>query len=129
MNTDERIIVVTGGNRGIGLEICRQLARRGASVVLTARKPDAGHEAVKLLAGQKLAVQFHALDVSDTSGIMSLRDFLDRRFGRLDALINNAGIISKDEAGGLEVKLSTVRATLETNTFAPLLLSQTLLPL
>jgi NAD(P)-dependent dehydrogenase (short-subunit alcohol dehydrogenase family) len=129
MNTDKRIIVVTGGNRGIGLEICRQLAGRGAEVVLTARKPEAGREGLKALAVLKLAVQFHALDVTDPASIMSLRDFLDRTFGRVDALINNAGIISKDEAGGLEVKLFTVRETLETNTLAPLLLSQTLLPL
>jgi short-subunit dehydrogenase involved in D-alanine esterification of teichoic acids len=45
-----------------------------------------------------------------------LRDFLERIFGRLDVLINNAGIISDEEASGLEVKLATVRATLETNT-------------
>jgi NAD(P)-dependent dehydrogenase (short-subunit alcohol dehydrogenase family) len=129
MNTERQIIVVTGGNRGIGLEICRQLAGRGAEVILTARNPEAGREAMKALAGRNLAVRFHALDVTDPASIMSLRDFLGRTFARVDALINNAGIIAKDEAGGLEVKLSTVRETLETNTLAPLFLAQTLLPL
>src|SRR4030095_2178650 len=114
------IIVVTGGNRGIGFEICRQLAQRGAQIVLTARRPEAGEAAVQKLAAQKLAVRFHPLDVTGPEGITALRDFLERTFGRLDVLINNAGIITDDEVSGLEVKLSTVRATLEKNTLAPL---------
>jgi NAD(P)-dependent dehydrogenase (short-subunit alcohol dehydrogenase family) len=116
----ETIAVMTGGNRGIGFEICRQLADRGAQVVLTARKPEAGQAAISKLASQKLSAQFHPLNVTDPESIASLTDFLERTFGRLDVLINNAGIISDDEAPGLEVKLSTVRTTLETNTLAPL---------
>jgi carbonyl reductase 1 len=53
------IIVVTGGNRGIGFEICRQLSQRGAQVVLTARKPEAGDQAVKKLAAENLSARFH----------------------------------------------------------------------
>src|SRR5215468_8968334 len=123
------VIVVTGGNRGIGFEICRQLATRGAQVVLTARKVEAGREAVEKLAGQKLTARFQPLDVTSSESASALRDFLERTFGRLDVLINNAGIITDDEASGLEVKLSTVRTTLETNTLGPLQLAQTLLPL
>jgi NAD(P)-dependent dehydrogenase (short-subunit alcohol dehydrogenase family) len=129
MNDTAPVIVVTGGNRGIGFEICRQLASRGAQVVLTARKAKAGREATEKLAAQKLATRFHPLDVTSSDSALALRDFLDRTYGRLDVLINNAGIISVDDASGLEVKLSTVRATLETNTLAPLQLSQTLIPL
>lgn len=128
MNTGP-IIVVTGGNRGIGFEICRQLSGRGARVVLTARKPEAGAAAVKKLAAQNLATQFHPLDVTATESIAALRDFLERTCGRLDVLINNAGIISEGDAPGLEVDMATVRATLETNALAPLHLSQTLVPL
>jgi NAD(P)-dependent dehydrogenase (short-subunit alcohol dehydrogenase family) len=129
MSGTNPIIVVTGGNRGIGFEICRQLAKRGAQVVLTARKPEAGEEAVKRLAAQNLSARFHPLNVTEPQGIAALHDFLERSFGRLDVLINNAGIITDEEASGLEVKLSTVRATLETNTLAPLHLAQTLAPL
>ena len=129
MNTQKPVIVVTGGNRGIGFEICRQLAGRGAQVVLTARKPEAGQEAVKKLATQKLSVQFHSLDITKAESIAALRDFLERSFGRLDVLINNAGIITKGEASSLEVKLAAVRETLETNALAPLHLSQTFAPL
>ena len=124
-----RIVVVTGGNRGIGFEICRQLAERGARVVLTARKPAAGAAAVKKLAAQKLAAAFHPLDVTDDKSIASLHDFLEETFGRLDVLINNAGIIAKGEAPALEVGVPVIRTTLETNTLGPLHLAQSLVPL
>jgi NAD(P)-dependent dehydrogenase (short-subunit alcohol dehydrogenase family) len=129
MSATNPVIAITGGNRGIGFEICRQLATRGAQVVLTARKPEAGEQALKKLAAQNLSARFHPLNVTDAASITALRDFLERTFGRLDVLINNAGIITDEEASGLEVNLATVRATLETNTLAPLHLAQTLAPL
>jgi NAD(P)-dependent dehydrogenase (short-subunit alcohol dehydrogenase family) len=129
MTTNQPVIVVTGGNRGIGFEVCRQLARRGAQVVLTARQPEPGAEAVKRLEAEKLLVQFHPLNVTDPAGAAALRDHLQRTFGRLDVLINNAGIFSKQDGPGLDVKLETVRTTLETNTLAPMQLAQTLAPL
>jgi NAD(P)-dependent dehydrogenase (short-subunit alcohol dehydrogenase family) len=94
-----------------------------------ARKPEAGQAALGKLASQKLSGQFHPLDVTDAASIAALRDFLERTFGRLDVLINNAGIITDEEASGLDVKLKTVRATLETNTLAPLHVAQALVPL
>ena len=123
------VIVVTGGNRGIGFEICRQLAVRGARVVLTARNAKAGAAAVKKLGAQKLAAEFQPLDVTDAAGIAALRDFLKNTYGRLDVLINNAGIIAKGDAPALKVDLAAVRATLETNTLGPLHLAQMLAPL
>jgi NAD(P)-dependent dehydrogenase (short-subunit alcohol dehydrogenase family) len=121
------VVVVTGGNRGIGLEICRQLAARGVRVVLTARKRAAAEAAVKTLAGDKHA--FHPLDVTDGKSIAGLRDFLRERYGHLDVLINNAGIIAKGEAPALKVDLAIVRETLETNALGPLHLAQALVPL
>jgi NAD(P)-dependent dehydrogenase (short-subunit alcohol dehydrogenase family) len=120
------VIVVTGSNRGIGFEICRQLAARGARVVVTARKPAAGTAAIKKLAAQNLAAEFHPLDVTDEKSITALCDFVTSAYGRLDVLINNAGIIAKGEADALKVDLAVVRATLETNTLGPLHLAQAL---
>ena len=80
------------------------------------------------MASQYLPVRFHPLEVTNAEGADALREFLDRTFGRLDVLINNAGITCDDEASGLEVKLSTLRITLETNALGPLQLSQTLTP-
>jgi NAD(P)-dependent dehydrogenase (short-subunit alcohol dehydrogenase family) len=96
---------------------------------LTARKPEAGEQALRRLVAESLFTRFHPLNVTGPESIAALHDFLKCTFGRLDVLINNAGIISDEEAPGLEVKLSTVRATLETNAFAPLHLAQTLAPL
>jgi NAD(P)-dependent dehydrogenase (short-subunit alcohol dehydrogenase family) len=123
------VVVVTGGNRGIGFEICRQLAARGARVVLTARNAEAGAAAVKKLAAQKLAVTFHQLDVTDDNNIVALRDFLQDTYGHVDVLINNAGIIAKSDAPALKVELAAVRETLEINALGPLHLAQTLVPL
>jgi NAD(P)-dependent dehydrogenase (short-subunit alcohol dehydrogenase family) len=121
--TNAPIVVVTGANRGIGFEISRQLASRGAEVVLTARKPGAGKAAVKKLAAQDLTVQFQPLNVTSRKSIVSLREFLKRTFGRINVLINNAGIIANGDASGLEVDMETVRVTLETNALGPLHLS------
>jgi NAD(P)-dependent dehydrogenase (short-subunit alcohol dehydrogenase family) len=127
--TSAPIVVVTGANRGIGFEISRQLASGGAQVVLTARKPRAGKAAVKKLAAQDLSVQFRPLNVTSSKSIAGLRDFLKRTYGRINVLINNAGIIANGDASGLEVDMETVRATLETNALGPLHLSQALVPL
>ena len=130
MRTNHDVIaVVTGANRGIGFAIVRQLADRGVTVVLTARRPAAGATAAAQLAGAALHVDFHALSVTDEASIRALRDHLAAQFGRLDVLVNNAGILTHTDAGGLDVSLATVRETLETNTLAPLRMAQMLLPL
>jgi NAD(P)-dependent dehydrogenase (short-subunit alcohol dehydrogenase family) len=120
------IVVVTGANRGIGFEICRQLAERNAEVVLTARSRAKADEAIRKLADAGLQVGSVALDVTKARSIASLREFLEKRFKRVDVLINNAGIIDDDDANGLEISLDAIRRTLETNTLAPLALAQAL---
>jgi (+)-neomenthol dehydrogenase len=91
------IAVVTGGNKGIGLEVCRQLAGNGVAVVLTARDEKRGAEAVDKLTGLGLSdIIFHQLDITDASSISRLAEFLKSRFGRVDILVNNAAF------GGIE---------------------------
>ncbi|KAB2632928.1 salutaridine reductase-like [Pyrus ussuriensis x Pyrus communis] len=89
------IAVVTGGNKGIGFEISRQLAANGVGVVLTARDVRRGTEAVeKLKASYGLSdVVFHQLDVTDPSSIASLAEFLKTQLGKLDILVNNAAVL------------------------------------
>ncbi|WOG95431.1 hypothetical protein DCAR_0414750 [Daucus carota subsp. sativus] len=91
----KRYAVVTGGNKGIGLEICRQLAFNGVTVVLTARDKKKGMEAVENLHQSGLAdfVIFHQLDVLDSASIASLADFVESHFGKLDILVNNAATV------------------------------------
>ncbi|KAK9076702.1 hypothetical protein SSX86_005036 [Deinandra increscens subsp. villosa] len=90
-----RIAVVTGGNKGVGFEICRQLADKSVMVVLTARDEKRGADSVAKLHSSGLPnVVFHQLDVTDPASVASLANFIDARFGKLDILVNNAGISS-----------------------------------
>ena len=83
--------MVTGGNRGIGLEICRQLASSGVLVVLTAREEGKGSRAVEELQRSGLPdVIFHQLDVADRSSIARLAEFVKTKFGKLDILVSTA---------------------------------------
>ena len=127
---DKRIVVVTCGNRGIGFEICRQLAKRGLHVVLTARSAAKGRAAAAVLRDEGLEVEPRQLDVTSARSIKALATHLDKRHGRLDVLVNNAGVLL-DPRGSrlLDSKVNTYRDTLETNLFGPLMLCQALVPL
>jgi NAD(P)-dependent dehydrogenase (short-subunit alcohol dehydrogenase family) len=125
----ERVAIVTGGNRGIGLEICRQLARAGIRVLLTARDAAKGKAACRPLTDAGLPVSFHKLDVTSARSIDALAAFAATKFGRVDILVNNAGVMF-DARGTrfLDSKIETYRDTLETNTLGPLRVTQALLP-
>ncbi|XP_019434124.1 PREDICTED: (+)-neomenthol dehydrogenase-like isoform X1 [Lupinus angustifolius] len=90
----QRYAVVTGSNKGIGLETVKGLASNGVKVVLTARDEKRGYEALKKLKefGLSEFVIFHKLDVTDSASVASLVEFVKVQFGRLDILVNNAGI-------------------------------------
>lgn len=83
----ETIAVVTGGNRGIGFEICRQLAAHGLTVILTSRDSNVGLEAAKVLQEGGLDVFFHQLDVLDPLSIKDFADWLQKSYGGLDILV------------------------------------------
>jgi (+)-neomenthol dehydrogenase len=84
-----RIALVTGGNKGIGLEMCHQLASKGLRVALTVRNEARGLEAVKRIwcASSDAEVYFHQLDVTDPSSATRLVDFVKNQFDRLDILV------------------------------------------
>ncbi|KAK3145710.1 hypothetical protein QOZ80_3BG0256420 [Eleusine coracana subsp. coracana] len=108
---NSRIAVVTGGNKGIGLEVCRQLARNGITVILTARDETRGRATIEKLRDLGLcSVIFHQLDVTDAVSVAQLADFLKTHFGKLDILVNNAGVsgleCAQDNVGVSEEKLS-----------------------
>src|SRR5262245_9503228 len=90
--SQQKIALVTGANRGIGFEVCRQLAQKGLLVILTARNPDAGESAARQLRDEGLDVKFHKLDVTSNQDIETIHDDLIRSFGRIDVLVNNAGV-------------------------------------
>ncbi|HVS27003.1 MAG TPA: SDR family oxidoreductase [Burkholderiales bacterium] len=127
---DRKIAVVTGANRGIGFEICRQLARKEITVVLTSRDEVKGRMAVAQLRSEGLEAEFHQLEVTDGPGIRRLTHYLERKYGAADILVNNAGIMIDPKGSNLlDAELKVVRQTLEINVYGPLLLCQALIPL
>jgi NAD(P)-dependent dehydrogenase (short-subunit alcohol dehydrogenase family) len=107
-----RVVVVTGGNRGIGREVARQAAAAGDRVALTARDPAKAEEAAAALDGDVTA---HRLDVTDPASAAELADDLVERYGRVDVLVNNAAIHYDTWQRAENADLDVVREALETN--------------
>jgi NAD(P)-dependent dehydrogenase (short-subunit alcohol dehydrogenase family) len=127
---DKRLAVVTGSNKGIGLEVCRQLARKGLRVVLTSRDEGKGRKAQALLQKEGLDVLFHELDVTEKKSVNAIAKYLEGEHDRVDVLVNNAGILlGKYDTSVLDEKEILFRDTLETNFYGALRMSQALVPL
>ncbi|KAI8569424.1 hypothetical protein RHMOL_Rhmol02G0278000 [Rhododendron molle] len=150
----KRVAIVTGSNKGIGLEICRQLASNGITVILTARDENRGLEAVRDLKASGLSdILFHQLDVTNQASVASLAEFIKTKFNKLDILVNNAGIAGTvidpearkgikigidDLVGGPDSKLKqemfkkdfgVAEACLKTNYYGVKLVTEELIPL
>ncbi len=132
----EKIAVVTGANRGIGLEICRQLAQKGILTVLTSRDEKKGLAICEKLVRQELPVRFHQLDVDHAASIEALKRFMEKEFGRCDILVNNAGIFPDASSAGsdtfpsaLNTSPETIKKGIVTNVIGPLLLCQAFVPM
>ncbi len=121
----QAVALVTGANKGLGLEIARQLGQRGLTVVLGARQAKAEAPAAEL---RSQGINAHAvtLDVTSAADIAAVADFLEKQFGRLDVLINNAGV-QLDQ--GFDVSSDTLRQTYEANVIGPYAITQAVLPL
>ena len=129
MSTPSQTILVTGANKGIGLEICRQLARASHQVILSARSAQRGENAVKELARDGLKVEFLLLDTADEASILRAARELKQRLKSLNVLINNAAILDTWQGTILDAKAADLRDCFITNTLGPVLLTQALLPL
>jgi len=131
MANTKKIALITGANKGLGFEMARQLGKAGVTVVLAARDPQKGEAAAAKLRGEGLDAQFLKLDVTDKADRAAASAVLDKKFGRLDILINNAGISAEVFGTGKPSTTTdeTVHRTFETNFFAPVALTKALLPL
>ncbi len=125
------IAVVTGGNRGIGFEVARQLAEKGVQVVLTSRDADKGLTAIEQLQQLNFPVEFHQLDVTDQASIETLKNDLQQKYQQIDILINNAGIFptGMNNLSIFDVDINTIKEAMDTNTYGPLQLIQALVPI
>ncbi|XP_058786413.1 (+)-neomenthol dehydrogenase-like [Vicia villosa] len=122
----ETIAVVTGGNRGIGFEISRQLADHGVTVVLTSRDASVGVESTKVLQEGGLDVDCHQLDILDSSSVNEFAEWLKEKYGGLDILVNNAGVNSNS---GSEIEVENARKCIETNYYGTKRMIEAMMPL
>jgi NAD(P)-dependent dehydrogenase (short-subunit alcohol dehydrogenase family) len=134
--SDQKVALVTGANRGLGLEVCRQLAKAGCKVFLSARDLKKGVEAASLLQQEGFAVESVVIDVTDPVSISKVRDQINAACGRLDILVNNAGILPDNIKPGLfedrsllETPLETFEHAMQTNAFGAIQVCQSFVPL
>ncbi|OFY65229.1 MAG: short-chain dehydrogenase [Bacteroidetes bacterium RIFCSPLOWO2_02_FULL_36_8] len=125
---NKKTALVTGGNRGIGLEICRQLAEKDMDVILCARDAKTGKSAVEQLKKNGYTVHFFKLEVTSDKDRKLLKKFIEKDLGKIDILVNNAGISIDRGKFGYEIEMETFVKTMETNVYGPLALSQLVIP-
>jgi len=125
----KKIALVTGANRGIGNEICRQLANKDIFVILTARDLKKGEAATKKIDSSGTRIVFYQLDVANVESIEQIKTFVEEKFGKLDILINNAAIYIDGSSSATSVNPDIVRQSFETNVMGPLMLCQAFIPL
>lgn len=130
---DERkVAFITGGNRGLGFETARELGERGIAVVLGTRDLAKGEEAAATLREKGMDAQAIRYDAADPASVASVVAFFEEKHGRLDVLVNNAGVMKEGMGGSntaATVSADALRETFETNVFAVVSLTQALLPL
>jgi NAD(P)-dependent dehydrogenase (short-subunit alcohol dehydrogenase family) len=125
----DRVALVTGANRGIGFEVCRQLGQRGYVVVLGSRDRERGEVAAARLRGEGLDVVGCQLDVADAASVESAVERMRREHGRLYAVVNNAAILYDTWQRGVDANLDEVREAFETNVLGAWRVVQATLPL
>jgi len=124
-----RIALVTGANKGIGLEIARQLAEAGTNVIIGARNLARGRAAADGLSAQGLTVEAIRIDLNDTDSISAAAETIRDRHGRLDILVNNAGIVDAEDGPPTSASPEAARRIMETNFIGTLAVTQAMLPL
>ena len=128
-DVDRRIALVTGANKGIGLEVARQLGKAGHRVLLGARDEARGREAAKTLQDEGVDVRFVTIDLTNAATLSAAAADIKANEGRVDTLINNAGISVQGDGLPGTVDLEIVRRTFDTNYFGTVAVTQALLPL
>jgi NAD(P)-dependent dehydrogenase (short-subunit alcohol dehydrogenase family) len=130
MDTESaQVALITGANRGIGYESAAQLAQLGWRVLLGSRDPERGALAARRLSGRGGDVRPVTLDVTDEAAVRTAADLVATRFGRLDCLVNNAGILLETEHRPSLMSAHTMRRTFETNVFGVVTVLDAMLPL
>lgn len=126
---DQKIVLITGANRGIGYATAEALGKLGMKILLGIRDDISGKETEKKLIAQGFDARYIFLDVTQEKNIKDTIALIIRDYGRLDVLINNAGILIDDNMPSLEISLDIIQKTIATNVYGPLLLCQAVIPI
>lgn len=129
MTGTQRIALVTGANKGIGLEIARQLAEADVTVLLGSRDAERGRAAIDELSASGLNVEAIEIDLNDESTIARAAERIAAGHGRLDILVNNAGIVDAADGPPSMAPAAAARRLMETNFIGTLAVTQAMLPL
>lgn len=129
MADTNRIALVTGANKGIGLEIARQLAQAGVFVIIGARDAARAKAAVDYLSSTGLAAQSVAIDLTDHASIAAAAETIGAAHARLDILVNNAGIVDAEDGPPTASSAEAARRIMDTNFVGTLAVTQAMLPL
>src|SRR4051812_39179754 len=131
MNTAKKIALISGANKGIGLETARQLGKQGITVIVGARDLAKGAAAAEELKAEGIDVHAVKLDVVNPDDVKAVAETIEKEFGKLDILINNAGVMFEPIGGNNTSTVSeeTLRKTFDTNFFSVVAVTKALLPL
>ena len=125
----DKVALVTGANRGIGFATVLELLKKGYTTILTSRKEADGLKAVEKLSDYADLLYYHPLDVDSDESVERLLEYVTEEFGRLDILINNAGINYDTWQSADSADLDTVAETINTNLLGPWRMSKAFIPL
>jgi NAD(P)-dependent dehydrogenase (short-subunit alcohol dehydrogenase family) len=129
MQESKKVGLVTGANKGIGFEVARQLGKAGWTVLAGARNEELARQAVEKLLAEGLDVHFIQLDLDAPESAVKAAQSIRERFGKLNVLINNAGVSSKGDGPPSKVDLEVVKKTMNTNFLGTVAVTQAMLPM
>jgi NAD(P)-dependent dehydrogenase (short-subunit alcohol dehydrogenase family) len=124
----DKVVLITGANRGIGLEIGKQLLAKDFTVVFTMRNMAIGRPIVNDIRKEYKKAWFHQLDVSEEQSIADVVTYFEEVCERLDVLINNAAILHDQNHASVQVSLKDMRETMETNLYGPMMVTRAVIP-
>lgn len=127
--TQQRLALVTGGNRGIGMAIVKLLCSKGIKTIFTCRNPHDGHMAMMEMVEYARLLDFHPLEVTDNDSVAELADYVHNKYGYLDILINNAGVNYDSWQRAGHVSITEVEYTLDVNLIGPWRMCNVFIPL
>ena len=128
MEAPRKIALVTGANKGLGLEIARQLGQENYTILVGARDTERGEGAAETLRAEGFSAHFVPLDVTDEASVETAATTITECFGRLDVLVNNAGVLF-DDLPPSQLSMAALRRTFDTNVFGVVRTTQAMLPL